>query len=118
LQTSDERRCGDVPSADYSFHTHSFEVDILSFSEVGGGECPWTRKSTVHVKDVLKEDRVRWGMKIEIHTNLLAVHLTPRSTGGSWPASELWVFDWKTGGEIAVRVVGTAKDECLTYATI
>ena len=90
------------------FDSHSFEVVILSFYEAAG-ERSWTRKATVHVKDVLREDQARWGMKIEIHTNLLAVHLKPESTRGIWPDKELRVFNWTTGEEIAVRLVEIAK---------
>jgi hypothetical protein len=119
LRTSNECRCADsdVPLLYYAFETHSFEVDIISF-DVCAGERPWTRKSTIRVKEVLKEDRVFWEMKIEMHTSLLAVHLIPVVSGGRWPDRELRVFDWKTGGEVAVRLVGIAKDECLTYITI
>jgi hypothetical protein len=109
LDISDELRCGDVGQF---YHAnagpYSLEVDILSFSR-GDGEQPWTRKSTVHVKDVSKADGVYWGMTIEIHTNLLAVLLVPESMIGRyrWPDRELRIFDWTTGEEIAVSVVST-----------
>jgi hypothetical protein len=64
------------------------------------------------------EDHVCWGMKVEIQANLLAVHLTPEFSGGVWPDRELRVFNWRSGGEIGVSVVGIAKNECLTYTTM
>ena len=100
LHISDERRCGDATMFGRATpDPQSLEVDILCFSG-GDGEHPWTRKSTVLVKDDLKADDVSWDMTIEIHTNLLAVLLTPR-----WPDrsdKELRVFEWRTGEEIAV----------------
>ena len=81
LQTSDERRCGDVSSPLGSFNSHSFEVDIICLSG-GGGEHPWTRKSTVRIKDILKEDRVCRRVEMGIHSNLLVVLFTPEFTGG------------------------------------
>jgi hypothetical protein len=109
LHISDELRCGDVdgPGPCLSF---SLEVDILCFSR-GDGEHPWTRKSTVHVKDVHKEaDGVHWEMMIEICTNLLAVLLVPEVIVDlyGWPDRELRIFDWTTGQEIAVSAVSTA----------
>jgi hypothetical protein len=110
LGISDELRCGDATHLGYGDSgPHSLEVDILCFSR-GDGEHPWTRKSTVHVKDVSKADGVYWGMTTEIHTNLLAVLLAPElMTGryGGWPDRELQIFDWTTGQEIAVSVVST-----------
>ena len=108
LRASDEFRCGDAPFQYSPHHNHSFEVDILSFHEAAG-ELSWTRKSTLRVKDVLREDPASWEMKIEIHTSLLAVHFIPQYTQGEWPDKELRIFDWQTGEEIAVRVVGIAK---------
>lgn len=79
-------RCGDPASLSRWCSSHSFEVDILYFSG-GGGEHPWTRRSTIHVKDVLEKSGVTWEMNIGIHTNILAVHLRPRSIvgGDQWP---------------------------------
>jgi hypothetical protein len=54
------------------FVSHSLEVDLLSFS-LGGGEHPSARESTRLLKDVSIEDGVEWGMKTEIHMNLLTV---------------------------------------------
>jgi hypothetical protein len=48
------------------FRTQSFIVEILSFSGTVG-EFFCTRQSIVHVKDVLKEDRVIWAMGITSH---------------------------------------------------
>ncbi|KAM6494493.1 hypothetical protein JOM56_010854 [Amanita muscaria] len=95
-------RCGDPASLSRRCSSHSFQVDILYFSGAGG-EHPWTRKSTVHVKDVLEKYGVTWEMNIGIHTDILAVHLRPTTIlgGDQWPERELWVFDWKTGEEIA-----------------
>ena len=106
LHISNERRCGDLIMFG---NTQSLEVDILSFSG-GDGEHPWTRKSTVHVKDIFGADGVSWDMTIEIHTNLLAVLLVPTSIRGDmrWPDMELRVFEWKTGEEIAVSDISTA----------
>ncbi len=88
----------------------------------GGGERLWTRISTIRVKDVSREDDddVDWGMNIEIHTDLLAVHLTPEfSVQGGWPDRELRVFYWKTGEQIAVRLIGTTDNELdLCYNTV
>ena len=106
------RRCGSGFISGIFFGNHSYEVDILSFSG-GGGERLWTRMSTIHVKDVLRDDGddVEWGVNIEIHTDLLAVHFTPEfSEEGEIPERELWVFYWKTGEQIAVRVIGTTDD--------
>ena len=111
------RRCGGGFINGIFFGNHSFEVDILSFSG-GDGERLCTRISTIYVKDVLRDvgDGVDWGMNIEIHTDLLAVHLTPEF--GGMPEGELWVFYWKTGEQIAVRVIGVQQTMGLTYATI
>jgi hypothetical protein len=109
LDISDELRCGDAAHLGYgSSGPHSLEVDILCFSR-GDGEHPWTRKSTVHVKDVSEADGVYWGTTIEIRTNLLAVLLAPQimTRRYRWPDRELRIFDWTTGQEIAVSVVST-----------
>ena len=57
-------------------HAHAcrfrLAVDLLSFS-FGGGEHPSATQSTLLLKDVSIEDGAEWGMKMEIHMNLLTV---------------------------------------------
>ena len=82
-------------------HLDSFEVDLLSISR-GGGYHPAARKSTLHIKNILRNHRNE--TRMVIHTNLLAVHfmvVSGTGLGGLFP-SELWVLDWKTGEKLAV----------------
>ena len=82
------------------FHLDSFDVDLLSISR-GGGEHPAARKSTLHIKNISRDNR--WETQMEIHTNLLAVHFRcVSSRSGFGVFRELWVLDWKTGEKLAV----------------
>jgi len=54
------------------FVSHSLEVDLLSFF-LSGGEHPSARESPLLLKDVSIKNGVEWGMKMEIHMNLLTV---------------------------------------------
>jgi len=86
------------------FGLDSFEVDLLCMS-CGGGEHPAAGKSTLHIKNISRDDR--WETRMKIYTNLLAVHF--RCTF----FSELWIFDWKAGKKLAVGTIGPADDPLL-----
>ena len=90
----------------------SFEVDLLSISR-GGGEHPAAGKSTLHIKNILRDDH--WETQMKIHTNLLAVHFRCNSSRSGLFPSELWILDWKTGEKLAVSATGPADDHLLMH---
>jgi hypothetical protein len=96
----------------YQVHLHSLEVDLLRIS-CGGGEHPAAGKSTLYIKGSLGNPR--WE-EMKIHGNLLAVHLEHiKSSLYDLPDSELWLFDWKAGDNLAVGSTSPANDQSLTY---
>lgn len=97
---------------------YTLEVDLLCFS-MGGDEHPLAKESTLVAKTVLHEEPFKYEMTMEIRKGLLVVLIKPKhwhsivSEMGMDDDHELLVFDWKTGQEIAVRVISRAGDQCL-----